>query len=1707
MNLLNPSDVAALLSSEVCVRLTQALAHFLWQGFSIGIVVWTVDRLLPRTSSRFRYSAGVAALLTMLACVPLTYVALGFFPGNSPAETAENVAAPAVPATPESNNAGGTTISALPVDASVTSIRPADNVDRAVPASATGNQPNAGLWQSLHSLLARLAPYATAAYLLGVAIMLARLGLALRGGHKLRQSAAPLSDPAILAMAARQARRVGLKVVPAIAWCQRAAVPLVVGMVRPIILLPTAIAGGVAPDQLEALLAHELAHLKRLDLVVNLVQRLAESLLFFHPAVWYVSRRISSERENCCDDCVLAAGWGRVEYADALVRMAEVCATARGLAGMEGAALLAASGEGPSQFKRRVLRLIDADDHVRIGLSRGWLLATVATILLAIVAIPLASGWHGQADAAPAKLAPANSEATPVAPKPTRPAEKSEDAPRKEKLYLRGQDALDRIEKVKPAWSEAQNGVEFGIALIEDKKQFRSGQRVPLEMFVRNAGKEAVNVSLTADFLANVPEVKNAAGEEIPVEQIILFGLVPVYRETLKPGEAFGFSHVGLGLGTNPTKSIWQPFVAEPKAGKYTLRHTQDIVVAPAGEGKPGQRLIFTAGVVEFEVADGAAGDRRPPADDAKGTLQAALLDRRKYVEGKFPNDERLIKSEVFVAEQAVSKAQASLESSKRLAAKGLITAIQLQAAEAAVKQAQIQLDLAQARLDVLRRFTKEKVLRELDRKVVDAVEALLDQRVALKVADRPLIFVLDDLEKAYQVPIIIDLKEVHARGLSEHARVTVDVTDTPLRDVFKAVLASGGLNYDVTEKGIAVPAKSKPAPAAEKPTGPARLLVEYDIPGAEEEGQIVVQHGRETIGPKAIGSLHVNPLKNGQSLELQDLPPGDYDVTRYRTLMFGNDFGVSRYLDRRQFTLNQGQTKTIEFTRPPGRTVRGKVVGFEDAGLYHVLIDVCSENATGEKSLHDLKTTLFDARLCADDRSFTTEPLAPGTYTILAEGYVRLTPAQRTQSGIIRPRYVGVAKVTVPVNGEVPGVEVQLEDVKSRPADALGPTQGWGDLTVQFVYDGPRPEAKKIAVVRDRDAFGEEVVDQSLLVGAKGGLANVAVYVTSAGVPVHPEERRRAERPVELKVAGSQLVPRILPMLADQKLKLTNDTAVAVNFHCSGTRNAGFNLLVPREKSLEAQLDQAEKYPIPVHDNIHSWMQAFVLPLDHPYAAVSGADGIARLANLPQGEWTFRCWREETGFLKSAETGERDFKVKITPGENQLSLRVAADFTVTAAAPPAGDKPAPPDDQARQAPRDPPEPDATVRTALQQAGVSLTIDPQGRITEIYVGASADDDMLKQIGRLLQLKTLHIELARQLTAKGFESLAALPALQTLGLYDVPLPKGALASLARIRNLKELSLAECGLTDDDVAALAACAELTSLSLRGNAVTDAGLDSVVKLTKLEVLDLGNSSSVGSEMQITDDGLAKLAVLRRLRQLNLSSTRLPLGFTDKGLAHLSAFPDLESLDVAGLNLGDGALLHIGRCTNLRHLGLHFGGFTDEGMKEIRNLTKLKAISISSGQLTEQGLIHLGDLPKLEFAELRTGGVTDRVMERLSQIKSLARLDLYASSQPGVAVSLPPFTARGLAHFKDHPGLRTLWLTNVEIDDSLLAALKELTQLGELTLMMPRLSDDGVRELQAALPKTRVSAAWGGHGIAPLQLNEDLKRLGLPPIESKRN
>ena len=153
--------------------------------------------------------------------------------------------------------------------------------------------------------------------------------------------------------------------------------PAVIGLLRPAILLPAALATGITPSQLEAILAHELAHIRRYDPFVHLLQRIVEAILFFHPAVWFVSRSVSDEREYACDELVLSAGWQPLDYADAMLSAAEFCSgiSPARFVGSADAMSLAASGHQPSQFKRRMLRLMNQRREPELTFDRGTLLA------------------------------------------------------------------------------------------------------------------------------------------------------------------------------------------------------------------------------------------------------------------------------------------------------------------------------------------------------------------------------------------------------------------------------------------------------------------------------------------------------------------------------------------------------------------------------------------------------------------------------------------------------------------------------------------------------------------------------------------------------------------------------------------------------------------------------------------------------------------------------------------------------------------------------------------------------------------------------------------------------------------------------------------------------------------------------------------------------------------------------------------------------------------------------------------------------------------------------------------------------------------------------------------------------------------------------------------------------------------------------------
>jgi beta-lactamase regulating signal transducer with metallopeptidase domain len=182
-------------------------------------------------------------------------------------------------------------------------------------------------------------------------------------------------------------------------------VPTVIGWIKPVILLPASALSGLNPHQLEAILAHELAHIRRHDYLVNLLQTLVETLLFYHPAVWWLSRRIRAERENCCDDLAVSLCGDPYTYAKALADLEEL----RG-----GSRLLVMAANGGS-LVQRIRRLLGAPTHA--GRAPGWLAGTASVLVMLGIAAgavgtdALQSPSTASAQAAPATTALASTRA------------------------------------------------------------------------------------------------------------------------------------------------------------------------------------------------------------------------------------------------------------------------------------------------------------------------------------------------------------------------------------------------------------------------------------------------------------------------------------------------------------------------------------------------------------------------------------------------------------------------------------------------------------------------------------------------------------------------------------------------------------------------------------------------------------------------------------------------------------------------------------------------------------------------------------------------------------------------------------------------------------------------------------------------------------------------------------------------------------------------------------------------------------------------------------------------------------------------------------------------------------------------------------------------------------------------------------------------
>ncbi|HEU4562539.1 MAG TPA: M56 family metallopeptidase, partial [Longimicrobium sp.] len=253
---------------------------------------------------------------------------------------------------------------------------------------------------ALRSALERVLPVVAAAWFAGVLILSLRLGAGWACAQRLVLRGTQPAPAAVVRLVERLAHEIRLSRPVRVLLSGAVHVPAVVGWLRPAILVPVGALTGIDPRHLELLLLHELAHIRRHDYLVNLLQAVAETLLFHHPAVRWVGRRIRAEREHCCDDVAARLGGVR-EYVSALASMEELRRTRLPFAlAADGGSLLA-----------RVLRLVERPSGPA---SPARLLGALAVLLATAAAgVMLLSGNHAES-ARPYRAAAALSPARPL---------------------------------------------------------------------------------------------------------------------------------------------------------------------------------------------------------------------------------------------------------------------------------------------------------------------------------------------------------------------------------------------------------------------------------------------------------------------------------------------------------------------------------------------------------------------------------------------------------------------------------------------------------------------------------------------------------------------------------------------------------------------------------------------------------------------------------------------------------------------------------------------------------------------------------------------------------------------------------------------------------------------------------------------------------------------------------------------------------------------------------------------------------------------------------------------------------------------------------------------------------------------------------------------------------------------------------------------
>ncbi|MFQ3265896.1 MAG: bla regulator protein BlaR1, partial [Colwellia sp.] len=306
-----------LFNSPFLYSLSLTLVHFLWQGLLVALVLKSLLSIVDKNKSKLRYTLATLAMLANGILAVLTYTMVY----------------------PDTSSGMNSNLSPIPLTSLVNEL----------------TQQNAlfTYQELLPSILAHSLPYLSLFWLATISILTSKLLIEIINVNSLPRHSSISPSSALSARFDELAKQIMLTHTPKLLISLKTEVPMAIGWLKPVVLIPATMVTGLNSAQLEMLILHELAHIRRHDYLVNFLQTLIELLFFFHPSVHWIGKQMRNEREYCSDDIAVEHCGDAIAYAHTLTDTASLCS--KGHFHTIPTMAMAASG---GDLKTRVLRLV-----------------------------------------------------------------------------------------------------------------------------------------------------------------------------------------------------------------------------------------------------------------------------------------------------------------------------------------------------------------------------------------------------------------------------------------------------------------------------------------------------------------------------------------------------------------------------------------------------------------------------------------------------------------------------------------------------------------------------------------------------------------------------------------------------------------------------------------------------------------------------------------------------------------------------------------------------------------------------------------------------------------------------------------------------------------------------------------------------------------------------------------------------------------------------------------------------------------------------------------------------------------------------------------------------------------------------------------------------------------------------------------------------